>query len=140
MDIKHVLSCNPLQPAYRPDRPTRGGRADGARTGSITTGGVVEVGHEGDGFAFDNESPRHRRLLRPVRASADRLVTCGEWLAFIADGGYERPELWLSDGWATVQARAVGGAALLGAGRRRLGRCSPWAGPRRSTRRAGRAT
>ena len=67
-------------------------------------GGIVDVGHDGDGFAFDNETPRHRVLLQPYRI-ADRLVTCGEYAQFIADGGYERPALWLSDGWAAVQAR-----------------------------------
>jgi ergothioneine biosynthesis protein EgtB len=64
---------------------------------------VVEIGHDGAGFAFDNESPRHPLLLLPF-AVASRPVTCGEWLAFIDDGGYRRPELWLSDGWFTVQA------------------------------------
>jgi ergothioneine biosynthesis protein EgtB len=102
MDIKHVLSVNPLRPAYRdtlphqtvPDRPV--GWIDGA-------GGLVEVGHGGAGFAFDNESPRHRVFLLPF-ALADRPVSCGDWLAFMADDGYRRPELWLSDGWAIVQA------------------------------------
>jgi ergothioneine biosynthesis protein EgtB len=66
-------------------------------------GGVVTVGHDGRGFAFDNEAPRHDVLLRPF-ALADRLVTSAEWLAFVDDGGYRRPELWLSDGWYAVQA------------------------------------
>jgi ergothioneine biosynthesis protein EgtB len=70
-------------------------------------GGLVEIGHdpecsEPDDFAFDNESPRHRVYLEPFRL-ADRLVTAGEWLEFMADGGYSRPELWLSDGWYAVQ-------------------------------------
>ena len=65
--------------------------------------GTHEIGHTGDGFCFDNELPRHRMYLEPF-ALADQPVTCGEWLAFIDDGGYRRPELWLSDGWATVQA------------------------------------
>jgi ergothioneine biosynthesis protein EgtB len=64
----------------------------------------VEVGHPGTGFAFDNEGPRHAVLLQPF-ALADRPVTCGEWLAFADDGGYRRPELWMSDGWLTVQAQ-----------------------------------
>jgi ergothioneine biosynthesis protein EgtB len=63
------------------------------------------VGSAGAGFAFDNEFPRHRIYLEPF-ALADRLVTNGEWLAFMDDGGYERPELWLSDGWATCRAEA----------------------------------
>ena len=65
-------------------------------------GGVVEIGHDGPGFAFDNEGPRHKVWLNGYRL-ADRLVTNAEWLAFMADGGYGRPELWLSEGWATVQ-------------------------------------
>jgi ergothioneine biosynthesis protein EgtB len=63
---------------------------------------VVEVGHHGDEFAFDNEQPRHRVLLEPF-GLADRLVTAGDWMQFIDDGGYQRPELWLSDGWHTVR-------------------------------------
>ena len=63
----------------------------------------MQIGHGGEGFAFDNETPRHPVLLQPYRI-ADRLVTCGEYAQFIADGGYERPALWLSDGWAAVQA------------------------------------
>jgi ergothioneine biosynthesis protein EgtB len=66
-------------------------------------GGLVDIGHGVDGFAFDNESPRHSVLLEPF-AVARSLVTCGDWAAFVADGGYQRAELWLSDGWATVQA------------------------------------
>jgi ergothioneine biosynthesis protein EgtB len=66
-------------------------------------GGVVEVGHASEGFSFDNETPRHRALVQP-HAIADRLVNCGDYAQFIADGGYQRPELWLSDGWAAVQA------------------------------------
>ena len=66
-------------------------------------GGLVEVGHDGAGFAFDNEGPRHKLWLEPFRL-ASRLSTCGEYLGFIADGGYARPELWLSDGWAAVRA------------------------------------
>jgi ergothioneine biosynthesis protein EgtB len=62
------------------------------------------VGHAGEGFSFDNETPRHQVLLRPFEM-ADRLVTCGAYAQFIADGGYQRPELWLSDGWAAVQAQ-----------------------------------
>ena len=65
----------------------------------------MEIGHAGDGFGFDNEFPRHATHLEPF-ALADRPVTCGEWLAFMDDGGYERPDLWLSDGWATAQAEA----------------------------------
>jgi ergothioneine biosynthesis protein EgtB len=105
-DILHLLSCNPLLPAYR-EAPAPGLRlAAGvpALHWIDGPGGVVEVGHGGQGFAFDNETPRHRTLLQPFRI-ADRLVTCGDYAAFIADGGYARPGLWLSDGWALVQAQ-----------------------------------
>jgi ergothioneine biosynthesis protein EgtB len=104
MDIKHVLSVNPLQPAYAeapaPPREGSGGRA--RAPGWVEhPGGTVEVGAAGDGFAFDNEHPRHPVLLQPF-ALAAAPVTCGDWQGFIDDGGYRRPELWLSDGWAAV--------------------------------------
>jgi len=101
MDIKHVLSLNPLQPAYAaPAAPQAGRNAppDWVRF----AGGLRQIGHDGDGFAFDNEKPRHKVWLEPFRL-ASRLVTCGEYLAFIDDQGYRRPEFWLSDGWALVQ-------------------------------------
>jgi ergothioneine biosynthesis protein EgtB len=101
MDIKHVLSVNPTQPAYREQRSTVLPPPAPLRW-TEHAGGVVEIGHATSGFAFDNETPRHEVLLRPF-AIADRLVTCGEWLDFMADDGYHRPELWLSDGWAAVQ-------------------------------------
>jgi ergothioneine biosynthesis protein EgtB len=100
MDIKHVLSCNPLLPAY--GRLPWNGPARSAPGWVEHDGGVVGIGHAGDGFAFDNEGPRHPVLLQPHRV-ATSLVTNGDWLAFIDDGGYERPELWMSDGWGTVQ-------------------------------------
>lgn len=100
MDIKHVLAQNPLQPAYAAVPFAAGDPA--AQAWVDHPGGLVEIGHDGGGFAFDNESPRHQVWLHPF-ALASRPVTCGDWLAFIDDGGYERPELWLSDGWATVQ-------------------------------------
>jgi ergothioneine biosynthesis protein EgtB len=101
MDIKHVLSVNPLQPVYA-GRPTP--RSEPDTLGWVDVeGGLVEVGHDGDGFRFDNEEPAHRVWLEPYRL-ADRLVTNGEWLEFVADGGYTRHDLWLSDGWAKVQA------------------------------------
>jgi ergothioneine biosynthesis protein EgtB len=102
MDILHVFSNNSLDPVYREDG-----------IGSPETpplewlglrGGLREIGHDGDGFAFDNETPRHRAWLEPFRV-ASRLVTCGEYLAFIGDDGYRRPELWMSEGWATVSAQ-----------------------------------
>ncbi len=102
MDIKHVLSVSPLAPAYR-DLPT-GPTGEARPAGWIEhPGGLVEVGHDGAGFGFDNEGPRHTEWLEPF-ALADRSVTNADWLGFIDDDGYRRPELWLSDGWAAVQA------------------------------------
>ena len=103
-DIKHVFSSNPSLPVYR----------DGA---FVETGGAVSpewlgydegiywIGHGEDTFAFDNESPRHRVFLESFKLSC-RLVTCGEYLRFMEDGGYERPELWLSLGWQTAREHA----------------------------------
>src|SRR5438270_4812041 len=102
MDIKHVLSINPMQPAYREQR-VQSAPAPAPLTWTEHGGGIVDVGHDGPRFSFDNETPRHEQLLRPF-AIADRIVTCGEWLEFMADDGYHGPELWLSDGWATVNA------------------------------------
>jgi ergothioneine biosynthesis protein EgtB len=103
MDIKHVLSVNPLQPVYA-GAPAPRSEPDALGWVDVE-GGLVEVGHDGDGFRFDNEEPAHRVWLEPYRL-ADRLVTNGEWLEFVADGGYSRHDLWLSDGWAKVQAEA----------------------------------
>ena len=103
MDIKHVLSKNPLLPPYR-----EGCSAPSTAAAPLEwlefEGGLIEVGHDASGFAFDNEMPRHPVHLQPY-ALANRAVTCGEWRAFIDDGGYRRPELWLADGWATVSAQ-----------------------------------
>jgi len=102
MDIKHLFSTQPFGPVYVERAPDRDGpRAD--LTWRSVSGGVVEVGHAGDGFAFDNEGPRHSVLLEDFQI-AERAVTVADWLEFIADGGYRRAELWLSDGWARVQA------------------------------------
>ncbi|RTL16480.1 MAG: ergothioneine biosynthesis protein EgtB [Burkholderiales bacterium] len=101
-DILHAFSCNPLLPAYQPTRPTTVAAPEQAWLRHV--GGIVEVGHAGPGFAFDNEGPRHAVLLTPFEVS-NRLVTCGEYADFIASGGYREPLLWLSDGWATVQAQ-----------------------------------
>jgi ergothioneine biosynthesis protein EgtB len=102
-DIKNAFWSNPLHPAYR--------------EGSLTSvnavqpvswigreGGLVEVGHSGDGFSFDNELPRHKVYLKPFEL-ASRLATCGEYLDFMRGGGYERADLWLSDGWDMVKAQ-----------------------------------
>jgi len=102
MDIKHVFSVNPLLPAYQAPRPHAVAADAPARGGVDVAGGLVEIGHAGPGFAFDNEGPRHKVWLEPFRL-ATHPVSCGEYLEFIADGGYRRPEFWLSDGWATVQ-------------------------------------
>jgi len=132
-DVKHLFAANPLRPAYRPaaeaprdaapaagprlggdaaERRDAGGAA-GARAGEPTPlrfvgceGGLREIGHAGPGFAFDNEGPRHRVHLEPF-ALASRLVTQGEYLAFVEDGGYERPDLWLADGWTWRQGEGV---------------------------------
>lgn len=101
MDIKHVLSVNPLRPAYA-GSPSEVAEPDALGWVELD-GGLVEIGHEGSGFSFDNELPRHQTWLNPYRL-ADRLITNGEWLEFMADGGYDRAELWLSDGWARVKA------------------------------------
>jgi len=103
MDILHLFSHSPLRPAYAPPRSAPDGDPAPALQFVGVEGGLVEIGHEGGGFAFDNETPRHKVWLEPFRL-ADRLTTNGEWLAFMQDGGYARPELWLSDGWARAQA------------------------------------
>ena len=103
MDIKHVFSLNPLLPAYQPPRRRTPGNA-GALDWVGFGGGLVQVGHDGGAFAFDNETPRHRVWLEPFRL-ATRPVTCGEFAEFVAAGGYRDPEFWLSEGWATVQAQ-----------------------------------
>jgi len=100
MDIKHVLSLNPLEPVYA-GSPSEQSEPDALGWFEVE-GGLVEIGHDGGGFSFDNELPRHSQWLEPYRL-ADRLTTNGEWLEFIRDGGYERPDLWLSDGWAKVK-------------------------------------
>ncbi|MEX1828907.1 ergothioneine biosynthesis protein EgtB [Luteibacter sp. CQ10] len=101
-DIKHAFAQNPLEPAY----------ADAPRSLSVVAPSlrfvpfdeaVVQVGYEGEGFHFDNEGPRHR-TYRQAGSLANRPATNAEYRAFVLDGGYEQPGLWLSDGWATVQA------------------------------------
>ena len=97
-DLLHALSHNPLRPAYRAPEPLP--LASALPPAWIARpGGIVEIGHEGHGFAFDCEGPRHRALLHEHEL-ANRLVTCGEWIDFIEDGGYREPSLWLSDGWS----------------------------------------
>jgi ergothioneine biosynthesis protein EgtB len=103
MDIKHVLSLNPLDPVYVPPAATAKRNAVAPLNFVEFDGGLRQIGQEGTGFSFDNEGPRHKVWLEPFRL-ASRLVTCGEYRAFIEDGGYRRAALWLSDGWATVNA------------------------------------
>ena len=107
-DIKHALWCNPLGPAMwttpSPDSLSQGESA--LVSWHAHPGGIARIGHQSDGFAFDNEGPAHRVLLEPF-ALASRLVTNAEWAQFIADGGYADARLWLSDGWAWVQRGAV---------------------------------
>lgn len=102
MDIKHALSLNPLRPAYR----ATAGKVQALQPMGWREfeGGLVETGHDGQGFAFDNEGPRHRSWLDAF-ALAMRPVNCGEYLAFIEEGGYRRPEHWLSAGWDCVNQR-----------------------------------
>jgi len=103
MDVLHLFAQSPLSPAFAPPRLAPPPAAPRPLTWTGFQGGLVEIGHTGQGFAFDNEGPRHRVWLEPFRL-ADRLVTNAEWLAFMAAGGYARPEFWLSEGWALVQA------------------------------------
>ncbi|MFC3076993.1 ergothioneine biosynthesis protein EgtB [Phenylobacterium terrae] len=107
MDILHLFAQSALSPAYRPAPAAAVGAPPGEAGWVEFAGGLVEIGHAGSGFCFDNEGPRHKVWLEPYRL-ADRLVTNGDWLAFIEDGGYRRPEFWLSEGWAQVQAEGWG--------------------------------
>ena len=98
MDIKHVLSENPLCPAYDSRLQAHAAEAAPSLEWIAFEGGLCEVGHGDDAFAFDNEGPRHKVYLYPF-ALANRPVTNGDYLDFIADDGYKRAEFWLSDGW-----------------------------------------
>jgi len=103
-DVKHLLSRNPLAPVYRPD----------AAMPAVAAGlhwvdfdaGVVSIGHDGPGFCFDNEMPRHRQFVERF-ALADRLVTNADYAAFIAAGGYDDPVYWLSEGWDWVRSNGI---------------------------------
>ena len=101
-DIKYNLAINPLRPAYHNQPIPRGSATEPLRWVDFP-GGIHSIGFEGAEFSFDNEGPRHDALLRPFRI-ASRLVTNGEFIEFMEAGGYGLPTLWLSDGWATVQA------------------------------------
>ncbi len=103
-DVKYSLAVNPMLPTY-----IKAGTAAESSTSPVQwcsyAGGLVETGFDGEGFCFDNELPRHKTYLEPFEL-ANRLVTNGEYQQFIDDGGYRRPELWLADGWSTVEASA----------------------------------
>jgi ergothioneine biosynthesis protein EgtB len=101
-DILSLFAAGPLKPAYRPASPGVSVHNAAPLDFMSFDGGVFEVGHEGAGFAYDNESPCHEVLLRPFKL-ARRCVTNEEWIQFIEDGGYATPTLWLADGWAAVQ-------------------------------------
>jgi len=136
MDIKHAFSVNPLGPGYRRAALSPTAREAAPLRWIEFPGGLAEIGHDGRGFAFDNEGPRHKAWLEPYRI-ASRLATCGEYLAFIDDGGYRRPEFWLSDGWQTVTAQGwsaplywqeapdLGWSVFTLSGRRALDRAEP---------------
>ena len=105
-DVLHLFSANPLAPVYRPQWPL----ASVAPVGLdwvVYAGGLVETGYSGPGFSFDNEGPRHKTWLQPY-ALANRLVTHGEWLAFMHDGGYQQPRWWLAAGWDWLQGKDQG--------------------------------
>jgi ergothioneine biosynthesis protein EgtB len=101
-DIKHGFWSNPLHPAYQANAVSRKAETVAAQKPQTFEGGVAEIGAQGTAFRFDNEAPRHKVFVQPFRF-ATRLITSGEYLAFMADRAYQRPELWLSEGWQAVQ-------------------------------------
>jgi ergothioneine biosynthesis protein EgtB len=100
-DIKHVFWVNPMRPAYVHQPARNSGQIDEMRWIRID-GGLREIGHDGNGFAFDNECPRHPEYVAPFELSS-RLITNGDFKKFISAGGYRQPEFWLAAGWTTVQ-------------------------------------
>ena len=106
-DVLHMLSCNPLKPAYAPSREAADFAIEAPSLAWIEFDeGIADIGHDGSAFAFDNESPRHRQFVNAF-SLASRAVTNGEYLAFVDDGGYRRPELWLSEGWDWLAANSI---------------------------------
>lgn len=101
-DVKHLFAVNPLFPVFRSADASESRQPPESAGWLASEEGVCEIGHEGDGFAFDNEGPRHRVFLEPYKL-ASRPVSSGEFLEFVEDGGYSRPELWLSMGWDVVR-------------------------------------
>ncbi len=104
-DLKYNLAFNPLRPAYRDDLKLSQQHDAPPLKWFEFAGGLDFIGFAGAGFAFDNESPRHQVFVQPFKL-ASRLVTNGEFIEFIEDNGYQRPELWLSDGWSTLKQTA----------------------------------
>lgn len=102
-DIKHAFWSNPLRPAYQAASGAISAAASPPQKAQSFPEGLFEIGVEGDSFYFDNEAPRHKVFIKPFRL-ASRVATCGEYLSFMEDRGYSRPELWLSDGWKAVQS------------------------------------
>ena len=131
-DLKHLLSRNPLLPAYQKTWPLTADAARARAAGLRVAGGLREIGHAGDGFAFDNEMPRHRVWLEAFEI-ASHPVTHGEYLEFIDDGGYRRPELWLSAGLGHGRRRAAGRRRSTGSGATARGTPSRCTASRRST-------
>ncbi|WP_371740616.1 ergothioneine biosynthesis protein EgtB [Methyloligella sp. GL2] len=103
-DILSLFAAEPLRPAYREGPMGTNAESPAPLTWSSFDGGIFEVGHDGNGFAYDNEGPRHEQLIRPFKL-ANRCVTNAEWIEFIEDGAYRVPTLWLSDGWARIQRK-----------------------------------
>jgi ergothioneine biosynthesis protein EgtB len=101
-DVLCLFSMSPLRPAYRDDLTAVSANDVAAVNYMPFDGGIHAIGHDGDGFSFDNESPLHKALLQPF-AIADRLVTNAEWMGFVEDGGYRTASHWLMDGWMTVK-------------------------------------
>ena len=116
-DILHLFAQNPLAPAARPDFPPLPAIAPSSMVD--LPGGLVEIGHAGGGFGFDNEYPRHKVWLEPF-SIANTLVSNADWQAFIDDGGYETPTLWLSDGWAWRSSEGVTAPLYWRDGRRQM--------------------
>jgi ergothioneine biosynthesis protein EgtB len=121
-DILSLFAAEPLKPAYREANPGIDAGKPAPLGFVAFDGGIFAIGHDGKGFAYDNEGPRHEALIRPFKL-ADRCVTNAEWSEFIADGGYDTPTLWLADGWNIVRGQdwraplyweeAEGGAAQM---------------------------
>jgi ergothioneine biosynthesis protein EgtB len=105
-DIKHLFAQNPLHPVYQGPGPDAAELSTPALGFDAHPGGLVRVGRQDDGFLFDNETPQHLQFLESYQL-ADRLVTNAEYLEFMRDGGYRRPELWLSDGYRWISEEKV---------------------------------